>query len=55
MVNGCESRETLEESFADVFHEINSVLEEGHITVDDKSLEVEVFLGGDYKVSKNLD
>ena len=55
MVNGSESRETLEECFADVFSEANNVIEEGVITVEGKSLEVEVFLGGDYKVSKNPD
>ena len=57
MVNGSESRETLEECFADVFREVNSVIEEGFIRVEGKSVEVEVevFSGGDYKVSKNLD
>lgn len=31
------------------------MIEEGFITVEGKSVEVEVFLGGDYKVSRNLD
>ena len=30
-------------------------IKEGFITVEGKSVEVEVFLGGDYKVSKNPD
>ena len=50
MVNGSESCETLEECFAHVFSEVSNVIEEGFITV-----EVEVFLGGDYKVNKNPD
>lgn len=55
MVNGSEWRETLEESSAEVFCEVNSVIEEGFIIEEGKSVEVEVFLGGGYKVSKNLD
>lgn len=55
MVNGSEWRETVEECFADVFSKMNSDIEEGFIIIDGKSVEVEVYLGGDYKVRKNLD
>ena len=34
VVNGSESRETLEESFRDVFNEANDIIEKGYIEID---------------------
>ena len=39
------------ESFQDVFKEINEVQEVGFVKVDENQVPVELFLGGDYKVS----
>ena len=49
IVNGPEKYDTLEHSFSSVISEINSVLEAGFIDVDGKHVQVEMFLGGDYK------
>lgn len=51
VVNGSESRETLEESFRDVFNEANDIIEKGYIEIDGRRVSVEFYLGGDYKVS----
>ncbi|KAJ7365765.1 hypothetical protein OS493_002482 [Desmophyllum pertusum] len=51
VVNGSESRQSIEESFADVFREVNKVIDDGFIEVDGQRVGVEIFLGGDYKVS----
>ena len=50
VVNGPESHETLAESFRDVFVEANEIQDRGYITVDGKQVDIELFLGGDYKV-----
>lgn len=51
MVNGPESRQTLEECFSEVFREINEVISDGCIIVEQEKVDVEFFLGGDYKVN----
>ena len=51
VVNGPESRQTLEECFSDVFREINEVISDGCIFVEQEKVDVEFFLGGDYKVN----
>lgn len=50
VVNGPESRETLAESFKEVFKEVNDIQDRGYITVDGNQVDIELFLGGDYKV-----
>lgn len=52
VVNGSEDYTTIAESFRDVFQEINEVQEDGFVKVGETQTPVEVFLGGDYKVSK---
>lgn len=51
MENGSESRQTLEECFSDVFKEINEVKRDGCIFVEQEKVDVEFFVGGDYKVN----
>ena len=50
VVNGPESRETLESSFKEIFDEVNDIIKNGYITVSGKRVDIEMFLGGDYKV-----
>ena len=52
IVNGAEKYETIAESFADVFRDVNEVIEDGHITIEEEKVPVEIFLSGDYKVIK---
>ena len=54
MVNGPESRETLASSFKDVFDDVNEIQKNGHITIDGKRVDIELFLGGDYMVIISL-
>ena len=49
IVKGKENYETLQESFADVFNEINRLNSEKKIEVNDRVINLEFFLGGDYK------
>ena len=51
-MNGPESRETLESSFKEIFDEVNGIIKTGYITVNSKQVDIEMFLGGDYKVIK---
>ena len=51
VVKGSEDYTTIAESFQDVFQEINEVEEVGFVKVGDNQIPVELFLGGDYKVS----
>lgn len=44
-----EDYDTLRVSFANVVADVNSIIEEKHITVDGKKIKVDVYLGGDYK------
>jgi hypothetical protein len=41
----------LEESFKDVFLEANKIINDGFIEIDGKEVGVDIYLGGDYKVS----
>ena len=50
VVNAPESRETLESSFKEIFDEVNDIIKSGYITVNGKRVDIEMFLGGDYKV-----
>ena len=52
VVKGSEDYTTIAESFQDVFQEINEVQEVGFVAVGENQIPVELFLGGDYKVSK---
>ena len=49
-MNGPESRETLESSFKEIFDEVNDIINNGCITVSGKRVDIEMFLGDDYKV-----
>ena len=49
-MNAPESRETLESSFKEIFDEVNDIIKSGYITVNGKQVDIEMFLGGDYKV-----
>ena len=47
VVNGSETRQTLEESFKDVFLEANKIIDDGFIQIDGKKVGVDIYLGGD--------
>ena len=50
IVKGPECYQTLQESFATVFSEINELIQdEQPITINNSSFNLEFFLGGDYK------
>ena len=51
VINGCESRQTLEESFRDVFLEANKIIDDGFIEIDGKKVGVDIYLAGDKKVT----
>ena len=48
---GSETYECLKESFADVIKDINHIAQKPKIVVDGKELDVDLIIGGDYKVS----
>ena len=49
VVKGKEDYNTLRQSFADVFKDINSLISKKKMEVGGKSINLEFFLGGDYK------
>lgn len=49
VVKGKEDYNTLRQSFGDIFKEINSLISKKKIEVGGKSVNLEFFLGGDYK------
>ena len=51
VVRGLKKYEALKESFKDVFSDINALNSSTKLTIDGKSYNVELFLGGDYKFS----
>ena len=50
-MNGSESRQTLEESFKDVLSEVNKIINDGFIEIDGRKVGVDIYMGGDHKVS----
>lgn len=54
MVNGPESRETLASSFKEVFDDVNEIQKNGYIMIDGNRVDIELFLGGDYKVGLQI-
>lgn len=51
VVRGAENYDTIKSSFRDVLRDINRLIERGFILVEGHLVPVEIFLGGDYKVS----
>ena len=51
VIKGKEDHETLKESLANVIMEVNALVKDGKITVDQKTVNLKFFLGGDYKVN----
>lgn len=51
VVRGSENYDTIKSSFRDVLRDINRLIERGFILVEGHLVPVEIFLGGDYKVS----
>ena len=41
----------MEESFKDVFSEANKIIDGGFIEIDGNKVGVDIYMGGDYKVS----
>ena len=54
MVNGPESRETLASSFKEVFDDVNEIQKNGYVMIDGNRVDIELFLGGDYKVDLQI-
>ena len=54
IANGAEKYETIAESFADAFRDVIEIIEDGHITIEEENVSVEIFLSGDYKVISPL-
>lgn len=46
-----ENYETIKDSFKEVFTEINQVQADGCIIINGEKIAVDLYLGGDYKVS----
>ena len=51
IVRGKEEYETLKVSLANVINDVNSLVRDGEINVDRKTVNLEFYLGGGYKVS----
>jgi len=51
VVKGKEDHNTLRESLANVIQDVNKLVEDGEINVDGQTVQLEFFLGGDYKVN----
>lgn len=51
VVKGKEEYEELKESLTNVINDVNSLIDDGGITVDGKTVKLEFYLGGDYKVN----
>lgn len=51
VVKGKEEYEQLKESLTNVTNDVNSLSDDGEMTVDGKKVKLEFYLGGDYKVS----
>lgn len=51
MVKGKEDHETLRESLANFIQDVNNLVKDGEINVDGQAVQLEFFLGGDYKVN----
>jgi len=49
IVDGPESYQTMKTAFSEVFKDINNLIKEGEIDVDGKTIELDFYLGGDYK------
>jgi len=47
-----EENETLKRSLGNVIKDVTSLIEGKEITVDGKTVRLEFYLGGDYKVNK---
>ena len=50
IVYGKECYDTMAISFKEIFSEINQLISDKSIDVDGKMIQLEFFLGGDYKV-----
>lgn len=51
MVNGPENSGTLANSLKEVFEDVNDIQKTGSVTIDETRVDIELFLGGDYKVN----
>ena len=51
VVKGKEEYGSLKEALANFISDVNSLVEEGQVTVDGKTVSLELYLGGDYKVN----
>ena len=50
IVKGKEEYDTLKESLANIINEVNKLVEEGHLMVNGQKVDLEFYMGGDYKV-----
>lgn len=47
-----ENYDALKESLANVIRDVNALIEVGHMIVDGQRVNLDFYLGGDYKVNK---
>lgn len=53
VIKGAESYELLQTSCSDVFRDVKKLIKEKVINIDGQNIEVEICMGGDYKVNKS--
>lgn len=51
IIKGKEEYQTLKASLANVIRDVNATIQEGHLVVDGQKVNLEFYLGGDYKVN----
>lgn len=51
LIKGPEDYNTLKDGLKNVCQAVNEIMEEGQITIDGRRVNLEFYLGGDYKVS----
>jgi uncharacterized protein (UPF0548 family) len=54
VVKGEESYEVLRDSFSDLFRTINKIIRAGKVSINNLDIPIEIFLGGDYKVTSQF-
>ena len=51
VIKGEECYKTLAESCSKIFKEVNDIVKDGFLKIDEVNITIEMYLGGDYKVS----
>ena len=51
IIKGQESCELLQKACSNIFKQVNQLIKDKEIAVNDSKIPVEIYMGGDYKVS----